>query len=200
MPITIGQGPENGYQNPLGLLSDCHRRIERFLDIILAIAEQANGKDLEEDQRTALELALRYFREAAPKHVLDEEESLFPRLRAKQSPTGHRALALLDKLNADHRKTDRGHKGIEELSRVWLKEGCLPPDDATLLARLLQSLRETYRQHIAVEDAEVFPLASRLLDGAELQTIGQEMAARRGLSLATIGEGPETSLRRPLSF
>ncbi len=32
MPISIGQKLESDFRNPLGLLSDCHRRIERFDD------------------------------------------------------------------------------------------------------------------------------------------------------------------------
>ena len=34
MPITIGTRPESDYGDPLGLLSGCHRRIERFLDLL----------------------------------------------------------------------------------------------------------------------------------------------------------------------
>ena len=32
MPITIGAAPEGSFAEPLRLLSDCHRRIERFLE------------------------------------------------------------------------------------------------------------------------------------------------------------------------
>jgi len=49
---------------------------------------------LTEETRAALESALRYFREAAPKHTADEEESLFPRMRQKRDPNVE-ARALL---------------------------------------------------------------------------------------------------------
>ena len=44
-----------------------------------ALLSVANVSDepLDDETRHALELALRYFREAAPKHTADEEESLF---------------------------------------------------------------------------------------------------------------------------
>ena len=77
MPIAIGQKLESDFRNPLGLLSDCHRRIERFLDGLIAISEEAQGNKLDDVQRQQFEVGLRYFREAAPKHTLDEEESLF---------------------------------------------------------------------------------------------------------------------------
>jgi len=76
MPIIIGSKRESDLTDPIGMLGDCHRRIEMFLDVLVSVAEQAHGDRLTEDQRGALETALRYFREAAPNHTADEEESL----------------------------------------------------------------------------------------------------------------------------
>ncbi|HAF12383.1 MAG TPA: hemerythrin HHE cation-binding protein [Blastocatellia bacterium] len=183
MPIAIGQKPESDFRNPLGLLSDCHRRIERFLNVLLTVARQANGNGLDKEQHQALEVALRYFREAAPKHTRDEEESLFPRIRAQGSTDGDAALALLDTLHADHKSAGRSHKEVDELGCRWLTDGQLPAADVRLLTSLLESLRETYQHHIAIEDSQVFPLAERILDRAELEAVAREMAARRGLIL-----------------
>ena len=101
MPITIGQKTENAFSNPLGLLSDCHRRIERFLDVLIEITRQARGGVLTEDQRNAMEAALRYFREAAPKHTSDEEQSLFPRMLACADERVIKALSSLEQLQDD---------------------------------------------------------------------------------------------------
>ncbi|HAF25575.1 MAG TPA: hypothetical protein DCK93_22145 [Blastocatellia bacterium] len=65
----------------------------------------------------------------------------------------------------------------------WLTDGQLPAADVRLLTSLLESLRETYQHHIAIEDSQVFPLAERILDRAELEAVAREMAARRGLIL-----------------
>jgi len=43
-------------------------------------------------------------------------------------------------------------------------------------------LEALYRDHIAVEDREVFPMAARVLRAEDRQTIGKEMAGRRGVS------------------
>ncbi len=86
MPITIGSKQEADFSDPIGLLSDCHRRIERFLGVLVTVATQAEGAALNPEQRGALEISLRYFKLAAPKHTLDEEDSLFPRLRDSQDP------------------------------------------------------------------------------------------------------------------
>lgn len=181
MPIAIGQKLESDFRNPLGLLSDCHRRIERFLDGLIAISEDAQGDKLSDAQRQQLEVGLRYFREAAPKHTGDEEESLFPRLRSKTEEESKAAFALIDSLHADHEEADIKHRLVDELGFAWLAEGTLAADRVLLLIKLLQDLQNTYQRHIAVEDNELFPLAARVLDRAELEAIAQEMAARRGL-------------------
>ena len=81
MPVLIGAKPESTFEDLIGLLGDCHRRIERFLSILVRVAAEVHGNPLSDEQRTAFQTALKYFREAAPKHTADEEESLFPRLR-----------------------------------------------------------------------------------------------------------------------
>lgn len=40
MPITIGAKPAGDFSNPIELLSDCHRRIERFLGVLATVARQ----------------------------------------------------------------------------------------------------------------------------------------------------------------
>src|ERR1017187_10966064 len=74
MPIVIGAKRESSFTDPIGLLSDCHRRVERFLAVRVHVATQAPGEPFTGEQRTAWDTALRYFREAAPKHTADEEE------------------------------------------------------------------------------------------------------------------------------
>ena len=77
MPVAIGT-EESTFANPIGLLSDCHRRIERFLQALLTVTTQVEGGSLDAEHRSAVEAAVQYFRQAAPKHTADEEEDLFP--------------------------------------------------------------------------------------------------------------------------
>ncbi len=181
MPIQIGAKPENDFHTPLGLLSDCHRRIEKFLYQLLAVAEQAKGDPLSDVQRPALDTALRYFRGAAPLHTQDEEASLFPRMRATRDPRAAAALKALERLEADHQVADAAHAEVDRLGREWLDAGRLEPPDAERLIATLRELRELYRRHIAVEDNEVFVLAGSLLPPDQVEALGREMAIRRGL-------------------
>lgn len=182
MPVSIGARPESGFDEPLGLLGDCHRRIERFLGMLITVAEQARGAALNEEQRRALEAALRYFREAAPRHTQDEEESLFPRMRACSDVRVRAALDKLVGLEADHARAQAGHEEADRLGREWLETGALRPEAADRLRTVLSELRALYEAHIRLEDAELFPLAGATLTAGQLAAVGQEMARRRGIT------------------
>lgn len=180
MSIQIGAKPSPTFAQPLELLSDCHRRVESFLRALLLVTEQARGGTLDGRQREALETALRYFREAAPKHTADEEESLFPRLRELGDTATREALAKIDALEADHVVAGKEHQLVETLGQQWLAEGRLAEPEVARLAESLRHLHAIYERHIAVEDSEIFPLAGKVLPSAKLVEVGREMALRRG--------------------
>jgi len=181
MGIQIGAEPEHDFHQPLGLMSDCHRRIEKFLNILVTVADRARGGELDSSQQEGLDVALRYFRMATPLHNADEEQSLFPRMRAVNDSRVRDALAQIQALEADHRVAEAAHAEVDRLGCRWLGQGILPVEDATRLLELIHNLRATYARHIAIEDREVFPLAAETLDSALLQQVGLEMARRRGV-------------------
>jgi hemerythrin-like domain-containing protein len=180
MAVTIGKKLESDFSNPLGMLSDCHRRIERFLKVLVVLTSQAQGAELNEEQCHALETALHYFRVAAPMHTLDEEDSLFPLMRAKPSPQQHEAIRQLRALEADHESAEAILQEVAASGWRWLKEGTLPAEAVRRLSLILHNLQVIYATHIHQEDNEVFPLAARLLEPSEIQGLAREMAIRRG--------------------
>ena len=182
MPITIGSKPESAFADPMGLLADCHRRIERFLSVLIHVSTQADGGPLTGEQHAALENALRYFREAAPKHTADEEEGLFPRLRSLDRPELQTMLERINSLENDHARANRSHAEVDRLGHEWLTSGSLAPLDAERFSRIVSELAELYRDHIRTEEHELFPAASAILERAEREAMGREMRARRGLS------------------
>src|SRR5215475_7981668 len=107
MGIQIGAKPDSGFDDPLGMLKDCHLRIEHFLRILCFVAERAHGPILTEEEATAVQSALNYFRVGGRRHTADEEQSLFPRLIA----TG--GFAELDRLEEDHAEADESHAEVE---------------------------------------------------------------------------------------
>ena len=181
MPIVIGGKPESDFSDPIGMLGDCHKRIVRFLGVLVQLANQAAGGPLSTDERAMLATSLRYFREAAPKHTADEEESLFPRMRRIDSSEIDDVLARVDSLEQDHACADRVHAEIDRLGQLWLVHGQLSPQDAAHFRELTGQLDTLYRHHIGVEDREVFPFAANVLSPADREAVGAEMAARRGI-------------------
>lgn len=126
----------------------------------------------EEGLRTALD----YFRDAAPLHTQDEEDSLFPRLGRSQE-----AATIIVRLEAEHSLTEPYHAEIEELGRAWLSHGDLSSQCRDRFAECVDILLAVYQEHIRVEDEELFPLAATILKPDEVEAIGEEMASRRGL-------------------
>jgi hemerythrin-like domain-containing protein len=188
MPITIGAKPSPDFSNPVELLIDCHRRIERFLAVLLKVAAEAKGSPMSKQQSREWEQALDYFRSAAPRHTADEEESLFPRLRRLSLPEVEHALAEMRELEADHEQADEWHALVDHLGRKWLSDTVLAACDSERLNQTLANLSQLYSRHIALEDNSLFPVAAAVLRGAETAEIGTEMAHRRGLDPERLAE------------
>ncbi len=181
MPIQIGTTTHN-FSDPTGLLSDCHRRIEMFLGTLEAVAALID-RPASEETRRALESALRYFGEAAPKHTADEEVSLFPRLRKIQRAEVQSCFLQLEKLEEEHRWAASLHGEVESLGRQYLLTGCLSSTEVEKFCNSVTCLAFMYKRHITIEDSIVFPLAASLLPDPEKMAIAEEMTRRRGVKL-----------------
>jgi hemerythrin-like domain-containing protein len=178
MPLQIGQPLDHEFDEPLGLLTDCHRRIEYFLEVLVRLTQTVKPP-LTPEQWKEMERALNYFAFAAPNHTADEEQSLFPRLRSTQDPRATQALECMLELEQEHELAAAHHQAVDRFCRRWLDVGFLSAADMRNLQDRLAELQSIYREHIAVEDGFLFPVAAQLLSEDELREIGREMAARR---------------------
>jgi len=188
MPVQIGAKAHH-FTDPTGLLSDCHRRIEMFLGTLQVVGDVID-RPATEDVARALESALRYFSQAAPKHTADEEESLFPRLRQISNPEVTSAFSKLRELEAEHRWANPLHAELERLGVKYLSEGSLSRQEVDRFRTAIRDLRSMYERHIGIEDGIVFPLAARLLTEQDKSAIAEEMAGRRKVKLVGIGQEP----------
>lgn len=176
MAIQIGAKPDSGFEDPIGMLTDCHRRIEHFLGILSLVAEGASGRALTGEEAAAVQASLDYFRKGGQRHNADEEESLFPRLRAAAQESDFSEIA---ELKGDHREANQWHDAAEKLYDRWLQGGALALDDRDELRSLTQRLKRLYEEHIRLEEQVVFPRAAELLDRQTIAAIGQEFRQRR---------------------
>ncbi|MGO9777785.1 MAG: hemerythrin domain-containing protein [Terracidiphilus sp.] len=176
MAIQIGAKPDSGFDDPIGMLIDCHRRIERFLHLLWVVADRAPGRALTDEETAAVQSALHYFRVGGLRHTADEEESLFPRLRA-ESTAGN--LEELGGLESDHRSANELHLAVDALYSAWIATGRLSPEDEMRLRSNTEQLKHLYEDHILVEEKIVFPRAAEMLNSQAIAAMGQEFHARR---------------------
>src|SRR4051794_32889478 len=108
MTIQIGGKLDSGFDDPIGMLKDCHRRIESFLNVLCVVAGRAQGRSLTREESEGILAALHYFRTGGQRHTADEEESLFPRLRSIASES----LKEIDGLEEDHREANQLHDSV----------------------------------------------------------------------------------------
>ena len=174
MAIQIGAKPDSGFDDPIGMLKDCHRRIESFLGILCMVVDRARGRSLTGEERDAVKVALEYFRTGGQRHTADEEESLFPRLRKSDA----KSFEEIDRLEDDHRQANELHGSIERLYSVWIESDCLGVEETQLLSQTAR-LQQLYSAHIQVEETIVFARASQVLDSRIIAEIGTEFRFRR---------------------
>jgi iron-sulfur cluster repair protein YtfE (RIC family) len=147
MPVQIG-ATTHSFSDPTALLSDCHRRIEMFLGSLEKVGAHIQHP-LSNETRAALESALRYFREAAPKHTADEEQSVFPRLRHCRDSEVETALSTLDDLEQEHRRADAVHGEVDMLGKRVSKKVSFRVSRRTSFESQLPNLPQ-FTRHISV--------------------------------------------------
>jgi hemerythrin-like domain-containing protein len=176
MGVQIGAKRDSGFDDPIGMLKDCHRRVEHFLHILCVVVERAGGRTLSGEEAAAVQASIQYFRVGGKRHNADEEESLFPRLRKE---SGYSGLEEIQGLEEDHQAADRLHAAAETLYQKWIAAGALDEDEYRQLESGTRSLRYLYEEHIRIEEQVVFPRAAQLLGQDAVRTMGDEFRLRR---------------------
>ena len=175
MAVQIGTKADSGFDDPIGMLKDCHRRIESFLGILTVVVERARGRSLNDEERNAVQAALKYFRTGGQRHTADEEQSLFPRLRKY---TGE-SMEELAELEHDHHDANELHASVERLYVKWIDAGELGREETQQLLSETGSLKQLYSHHIEIEETVVFARAIEMLDSSAIAAIGTEFLLRR---------------------
>jgi hemerythrin-like domain-containing protein len=161
-----------GFDDPIGVLRACHRRMERQLSTLARLCRHLPENHADADARTAAAAIMRYFDTAAANHHADEEATLLPRLRAARPDLA----GLCSQIERDHEALDaRWARLRPRLAAVAVgRSGYLSTRD-------VEAFCADYTAHIAKEEASLLPQAKEALDDAVLEEIGEEMAARRNL-------------------
>lgn len=167
-----------GFDEPLAALSACHRRIEKQMATLARLQRHIARSGFDNHARVAAAAILRYFTDAAPHHHADEEEDLFPKVLRAAEASSDRACAfdLVSHLLVDHRNMEAAWARV----RAAL-ESLQSGEKTELDNQPCKEFARSYSGHIEREDKQLFPLAARLLSKADLESLGNAMARRRGL-------------------
>jgi hemerythrin-like domain-containing protein len=179
-PMTLPGhfSPSAGFEAPLEMLAACHDRIQRQCDTLRRLVTHVATQGVDAQAREAAYAVMRYFDQAAVNHHADEEQDLFPALL--ESMAGSDAVCLrelIEQLTRQHRELETHWQALRQVL-VRIATG----ETVVLDAALVQRLVTAYEKHLAREDAELLPMAARLIDDASLQQIGRAMRQRRGIT------------------
>lgn len=157
-------------ERPLELLYACHERVRRFTTLAGRLAGHIAQHGADEQARDAATQVLRYFEQSLPNHHADEEEDVFPALRALNDVALAGAIAALE---AEHGVLDALWQEVAAWLRGVAQGEALPPPEC--LAKFVAD----YEVHAAREEREVFAAIERLPTPV-VDAIAQRMRARRG--------------------
>lgn len=169
--------PAVSFEVPLEMLAACHSRVQAQCATLRRLAAHLARQGADRQAQDAAAAVMRYFDTSAVHHHADEEVDLFPALI--ESMAGSDAVCLREltaSLAAEHRELERRWRALRRrLEQVTRADAVTLPDDE------VHDFIDLYERHIAREEAELLPMAGRLLSDAELDRIGQAMCARRGV-------------------
>jgi len=172
--------PAAGFDHPIEILDGCHERILRNCELVERIAAHVASKGPDEEARTAAAGVIRYFDTAGANHHRDEEQDLFPALQhSAPSAELNAVFALIFRLRTDHKNLDALWSDMRRRLAA-VAEG----RDRELTPAAARHFAAAYKHHIALEEAELLPLARRVLDERLLKVLGGSMARRRGVAHA----------------
>jgi hemerythrin-like domain-containing protein len=168
--VSIGKSRRSG--ELVDLLLECHGRIRQFAELAYQTGQR---RDLAApDVVVACERIERYFVEALPLHVRDEEDSILPRLHGRSE--------ALDQALSRMRLEHRAHEPVlVELLAACRALRQAPLDSARLLelSQIAERLTRAFLPHLEQEEALIFPALRELLSEAERTDISNELRARR---------------------
>lgn len=165
-----------GLDEPIEMLGACHERVLAQLRTLERLAPWMREHGADEQARQAAGAVMRYFDVAGVNHHLDEEEDVLPALRGARVDEATRGEieALSDWVIADHQRLYAAWSAMRARLEAVGSGTCIRLDDLEVAA-----FAAAYRAHIEREEAELLPLARRVLDEATVERISHAMTQRR---------------------
>jgi pyridoxamine 5'-phosphate oxidase len=166
------------FNQPIAVLKHCHDRIRKQLQTMQNLLAHLPKHGADADAQKAAQAVLKYFNNAAHLHHEDEEQNLVPMLQATARDADAVLLKeLVPAILAGHEQMDRDWNIIKsQLDQIANGQS------SALSARDVQGFCDTYAAHMAVEEANIAPMAKRLFSPEQMAQLGSAMQVRRGIT------------------
>lgn len=173
-PSVDPKSSPTGAASAFGVLDECHRHTLGALATLEAVVASLDCGPVDAQTRTAAAAVVRHFSTTARQHHEDEERHVFPKLAASSDVAMQQAVSRLLQdhlwLEEDWRELQPALDAIA-CGQSWFDVAVLR-EGAGIFAALS-------REHIALEESCLYPVARALLGAGELHYMEREMTARR---------------------
>ncbi len=156
----------------LAQLDRSHRRHDEVMAGLLAAARRLAAGRPEAGDVDTVHGAVAYFERAVPRHFLDEEGSVFPRLSTRRPELAEQLASL----SAEHPTQIALQNAIASAAKQL--DGEARPTAGKQLLEIAERLAEQHTAHVAREDG-IFKVALEALTAEDDREIVSEMETRR---------------------
>jgi hemerythrin-like domain-containing protein len=171
MVVQIGR--KTPARDFVGMLLECHDRIRTFSAMARRLGEATDAPP--QQLKEAAFSVRRYFDEALPLHVQDEEQTLAPRLRGREAKLD----VALDRMTSEHGAHE---PALSRLLTLCRRIEATPEQHAEVKEELTAVAIELERElhdHLEHEEATILLAIPRLLSAEEQDVMIGELRARR---------------------
>jgi len=170
----VAETPDSLLSDPIAWFFAEHHRHRQFCDLMQR-ASTAAAYDEE-----VLSWLLDFVVHELALHVLDEEEDLFPLMRARAQPEDD-LDKVLNLLSGEHAKDLTRAAAVRRHLETCLRQRA-PISRNTARRRALERFAVQERGHLALENAVVLPIARLRLTERDLVELSNRLATRRGVA------------------
>lgn len=170
--------------DPIQHLLRCHEQIERCLLNLECVAMTVGFSEgaMRQDAAAALDYEFGILETIDRLHTEDEEESLFPRLRANLGNDTSLLDELMLSLELQHRDEQAAFAKLKEAVKNAASPQSQPAEgQVSSCEDLVRELAAICAPHMTLENERLIPLARRVLTPADLEEIRREMRRRWGV-------------------
>jgi len=178
-----------GFDQPIAMLKHCHDKIRKQLATLQSLLGHLSAHGADAAAQQAARAVQKYFNTAAHLHHADEEQDLLPMLESTATGDDLELIRTLKpQILEQHQQMDKDwHILNSQLDRIAAGSG------AELSADGVERFVQAYTDHMAMEEANVAPMAKRLFSAAQMAIFGEAMQRRRGI----VPDTPAASAEAP---